>query len=87
MFTFLIELMPGNPKRKTTSEVWVNPKSNLKGARGDRAFDDRFRDVSASRILELADIALGLKKPPQKKKRHAVGAGVGNNGKTEPYST
>jgi hypothetical protein len=79
--------MPKKPRHKKAPEVWVNPKSNLKGARGDRGFDNRFGDASASRFLELADIALGLKKPPQKKKKHAAVAVAVGGAKTEPYST
>jgi hypothetical protein len=77
--------MPKRPRREKEPQVWINPKSNLKGTRGDRGFDNRFGDASASRILELADIALGLKKPPQKKRKHAAAVN-GNTAKTEPYS-
>ena len=85
--------MPRKPKPKNGSngaddEVWINPKSNLKGVRGDRGFDNRFGDASNSRFLELADVALGLKKPLPKKKK-ATSANVGTHDvsqvKTEPY--
>ncbi len=79
--------MPKKPGREKVEEVWINPKSNLRGSRGDRAFDNSFRDISNSRFLELADVALGLKKALPKKKLHAAAAAGGNTGKTEPYST
>ncbi len=78
--------MPKKPRRVKASDVWINPKSNLRGSRGDRGFDNRFGDASAARILELADIALGLKKPTQKKKKSATATG-GNGQKAESYST
>ena len=85
--------MPRKPKPSTGSnaaddEVWINPKSNLKGARGDRGFDNRFGDASNSRFLELADVALGLKKPlPKKKKATSTNAATHDVSqvKTEPY--
>jgi hypothetical protein len=68
-----------------SKDMWINPKSNLKGERGDRAWDNRLGVPSGTRFLELADIALGLKKPePQKKKSAASGAH--ETDKTEPYS-
>jgi len=80
--------MPKKARHEKSPEVWINPKSNLKGGRGDRGFDNRFGDASASRFLELADTALGLKKALPKKKKHvAAAAAGGNTGKTEPYST
>ena len=50
-------------------DLWVNPKSNIKGDRGNRAYDDRLGTAAGARLLELADIALGLKKPQQKTKK------------------
>jgi len=89
--------MPRKPKPKNGAngangaddEVWINPKSNLKGARGDRGFDNRFGDASNSRFLELADVALGLRKPmPKKKKAASTASGTHDISqvKTEPYS-
>ena len=79
--------MARRSKREKEQEVWINPKFSLKGANGDRDFDHRHRlgDAEVSRILELADIALGLKKPPQKAKRH-IATGV-KEPKIHPYST
>jgi hypothetical protein len=78
------EPMRKRRKRVKPGDVWINPNSNLKGARGNRAFDERFGDRSASRYLELADVALGLKKPIAKKKRIAIGAQASTQ-KTESY--
>jgi hypothetical protein len=66
----------GSKKTKNNSmttigvgDLWIAPKSNLKGDRGDRAWNDRRATPTGSRLLELADIALGLKKPEPPKKR------------------
>jgi len=56
-------------------DLWIASKSNLKGDNGDRAWNDRMSTPTGSRLLELADIAMGLKKPePPKKRRTATGA-------------
>jgi hypothetical protein len=47
----------------------------LKGDNGDRAWSDRRGIPTGSRLLELADIALGLKKPEPPKKRRTARAG------------
>ena len=57
-------------------DLWIAPKSNLKGDNGDRAWNDRRGTPTGSRLLELADIALGLKKPEPPKKRRATSAGA-----------
>jgi hypothetical protein len=67
-------------------EMWINPNSSLKGDRGDRAWENRAGGVpSSSRYLELADLALGLKKPEPRKKKSSSAAH--QTGKTEPYSS
>ena len=66
-------------------EMWIRPSSNLKGDRGERAWDGRPGGIpNSARYLELADLALGLKKPEAKKKK-TVG-GIHSSKKTEPYS-
>lgn len=55
-------------------DLWIAPKSNLKGENGDRAWNDRSATPTGSRLLELADIALGLKKPEPFKKRRSASA-------------
>jgi hypothetical protein len=75
------------PKKdpNVADEMWINPNSSLKGDRGDRAWENRTGGVpSSSRYLELADLALGFKKPETKKKKTSSGAHQTN--KTEPYS-
>jgi hypothetical protein len=71
-----------------SKELWINPRSNLKGPDGYRAWDNQgnISPSSGSRFLELADIALGLKKPDTKRKRAAAGV-QHTSEKTEPYST
>lgn len=59
----------------TADDLWIAPKSNLKGENGDRAWNDRSTTPTGSRLLELADIALGLKKPEPPKKRRSASAG------------
>lgn len=82
--------MPKNNKTEIdlSKELWVNPKSNLKGDRGDRSWENRAGGApNSSRLLELADIALGLKRPvPMKRAAAASDNGVRSIEKTEPYS-
>jgi hypothetical protein len=59
----------------SAQDLWIAPKSNLKGENGDRAWNDRGLTPTGTRLLELADIALGLKKPEPFKKRRSVAAG------------
>ena len=85
--------MSAKPKRAKASkkkqheeqELWIAPRYNLKGPAGERAWENRVGGVpNSSRFLELADVALGLKKPTLPKKpsseRHDIV-------KTEPYSS
>jgi hypothetical protein len=65
------------------NDLWIAPNHTLKGPRGERAWESRPGGIpSNSRYLELADIALGLKKPVPKKKRHHVHETI----KNEPYN-
>jgi hypothetical protein len=65
-------------------ELWIAPRYSLKGATGDRAWENRpGGPPNGQRMLELADIALGLKKPEPKKKLR--GGGPHELRKTEPY--
>ena len=60
-------------------DLWINPRSNLRGPEGNRAWDNQgnISPSSGSRFLELADIALGIKKPLQRKKKaNAAAAGT-----------
>ena len=59
----------------SAEDLWIAPKSNLKGENGDRAWNDRGATPTGSRLLELADIALGLKKPEPARKPRAAAAG------------
>ena len=63
-------------KRKATEQaddLWIAPKSTLKGPRGERGWDFRPGGVpSNSRFLELADIALGMKKKGPARKRYTT---------------
>lgn len=63
--------------------LWIAQRYSMKGPAGDRAWENRIGGPpSNSKYLELADIALGLKKPAPKKKRHLVH----DKSKSEPYN-
>lgn len=50
------------------NDLWINPHSNLRGPDGDRTGGRNITPDAGARFLELADIALGLKKPQLLKK-------------------
>jgi len=67
-------------------DLWIAPRYSLKGPAGERAWENRPGGApNSSRFLELADIALGNKKPTPHKKK-AVPASAHDKSKTEPYS-
>jgi hypothetical protein len=73
-----------------SKDLWVNPRSNLRGPDGNRAWNNQsnISPTSGARFLELADVALGLKKPAPKKKKAADASAGGaheTEEKTEPY--
>lgn len=82
--------MPKKRKKANLSrqleELWIAPRYSLKGPTGERAWENRAGGPpSSSRFLELADIALGLKKTvPHRKK--AVANSAHETNKTEPYA-
>jgi hypothetical protein len=83
--------MPKNPKKNrhedSTSELWVAARYSLKGPAGERAWEDRSGGPpNSSRFLELADIAMGLKKPEPKKRKSAAAGAHDVASKTEPYT-
>ncbi|HWG50410.1 MAG TPA: hypothetical protein VN669_11995, partial [Candidatus Acidoferrales bacterium] len=60
---------------------------SLKGQNGDRAWDHRqVGNPGSARFLELADIALGMRKPESKKKGTHAPSPVHVTGKPEPYT-
>ncbi len=68
-------------------DLWVSPRFRMKGRDGERAWDHRHvGDPSSARFLELADIALGLKKREPRKKVASASA-AHDTSKTEPYSS
>jgi hypothetical protein len=80
--------MPKKDGRGTSSDdgLWIAPKYNLKGPAGERAWENRpGGPPNSGRLLELADIALGLKKPSTKKRKHTT-TGTHDTTKKEPYS-
>jgi hypothetical protein len=75
------------PAKNLDDGLWIAPRYSLKGPNGERAWENRPGGVpNSSKYLELADIALGLKKSDLafKKRSTAVAHVVA---KTEPYSS
>ncbi|HZD94235.1 MAG TPA: hypothetical protein VE133_08275 [Candidatus Sulfotelmatobacter sp.] len=71
---------------KVSKDLWIAPRYSLKGPAGERAWENRLGGApNSSRFLELADIALGTKKPSVKKKKTAP-SNAHQTAKTEPYS-
>jgi hypothetical protein len=71
---------------EVSKDLWIAPRYSLKGPAGERAWENRPGGApNSSRFLELADIALGVKKPAAKKKR-TPGTSAHQTAKTEPYS-
>ncbi len=68
-------------------DLWVSPRFNLRGKDGNRAWDraGNLTADSGARFLELADLALGLKKAEKRKKPASVPAHITR--KIEPYSS
>ncbi|HEY2912724.1 MAG TPA: hypothetical protein VGK21_05150 [Candidatus Angelobacter sp.] len=65
--------------------LWVSPRSFLKAPNAGRAWENRPGGLpNSSRFLELADLALGLKKPAPRKKREVEATHA--TAKTDPYS-
>jgi hypothetical protein len=80
------EVMPKRSKtdKQNEPELWVAPRYSLKGPAGERAWENRpGGPPNSSRYLELADLALGLKKPAPRKKHSSK---THDKGKLEPYS-
>lgn len=73
-----------------SKNLWINPRRNMRGTDGNRAWDNKgnISSSTGARFLELADIALGLKEPaPTKKKTaHPAASAHSTAEKTEPYS-
>ena len=67
-------------------DLWIAPRYSLKGPAGERAWENRPGGApNSSRFLELADIAMGVKKPTSRKKRMPA-TSAHQTAKTEPYS-
>ena len=80
------------PKRKIDKDgavdgLWIAPRYSLKDPTGERTWGNRRGGApNSGKYLELADIALGLKKAePASRKRGPVNPHVTD--KTEPYSS
>lgn len=63
-----------SPDCDLQKDLWINPRSNIRGPDGNRAWDNQgnISPDSGTRFLELADIALGVR--PAKKKSVSAGA-------------
>jgi hypothetical protein len=74
------------PPEDVTKDLWVSPRMVRKTENSERLWGSRDPGMRAGeRFLELADIALGIKKPEPRKKRPAS-ASTHSTSKTEPYS-
>lgn len=89
-----LELEFGMARRKSKSgsqedpstQLWISPKFSLKGQKGERAWGHRqIGSPGSARFLELADIALGTRKPEPRKKSPAH-ASTHVTEKPEPYT-
>lgn len=81
---------PKLPKVNVAKDLWISTRSNLRGPDGNRAWDNQgnLSPNSGARFLELADIALGLKKPTTPKKEKAAASGAHRSvSETEGSST
>jgi len=68
------------------NDLWISPRLVRKTENGDRRWGGRdSENRSGERFLELADIALGIRKPEARKKR-PTGVSTHTTAKTEPYS-
>jgi hypothetical protein len=71
-------------KAEKENELWISPRFSLKGVDGERSWENRITGPpNSSRFLEMADIALGLKKSSPKK---AKSKSVHQTTKSEPYT-
>ena len=76
--------MPKKQKTEPDNDLWIAPRYSLKGPNGERAYENHPGGAPTSnRFLELADIALGLRKSHKKKK--AAAAATHDTSKKEPY--
>jgi hypothetical protein len=75
-----------NGHEDSTGDLWVATRYSLKGPAGERAWENQLGGPpNSSRFLELADIAMGLKKPEPKKRKSATAGAHDITSKTEPY--
>lgn len=73
----LESLYPQEAGRAPSQELWVAPKTSLTRERDDVGWSVHPVTPSDARLLELADIALGLRKPqPFRKRRSLFLAGI-----------
>jgi hypothetical protein len=73
------------PQEDLSKDLWISPRFSLKGQNGDRAWDHRqIGNPGSARFLELADIALGIRKPEPRKKTQPGAAH--ETSKPEPYT-
>jgi hypothetical protein len=79
---------PKSPPSEEGDEMWVRPTTTIKQEGSGEINRNIGGTANTSRFLELADIALGFKKPQLKKRGAAAGSGATHqtSAKTEPYS-
>jgi hypothetical protein len=66
----------GKSTLRLAKDLWINPRSNIRGPDRNRAWQNsgNISPSSGARFLELADIALGLKKRASSEERASAGA-------------
>ncbi len=73
------------PPEDMTKDLWISPRFVRKPEGSERMWGSREAGSrGGERFLELADIALGVKKTDRKKR--PAGASLHTTGKTEPHS-
>ena len=75
----------GKFKLDLSKDLWISPRLSLRGETGNRAWDrsGNLPPGAGARFLELADIALGIKRAPKKNGGRPT---AHETTKKEPYS-
>jgi hypothetical protein len=82
-----VTAMKKKPKIEDNRDLWVAPRYSLRSPSEERVYENQpGRLPTTNRFLELADIALGHKKPAKKKKAAAAAASSHGAAKKEPSS-
>lgn len=77
-------IKPRKPEADLSKDLWISPHLSLRGKDGNRGWErsGNLPPGAGARFLELADIALGIKKPAGHKKKGPI---VRETRKRGPY--